>query len=144
MPSWPGGPCPACGEEMPENLIHCQNCRALLNPELESDSVEIPPFIPLQEIEAMIDLEPTGVFVGCPHCDCGLRISLKYAGERVACKHCNQPFKFDPVDPALSLQAYFTNCPHCTEELRIAPKYLGMKLACKHCEGKIRFVEHGS
>src|SRR5690606_13840844 len=86
-----------CGEHMPENLIHCQNCRALLNPELEADSVEIPAFIPLQEIEAVIDLEPAGLFVGCPHCDRELRIGRKYIGERVACKYCSGAFVFDPA-----------------------------------------------
>ena len=34
MPPWPGGPCPACGDEMPEKLIHCRNCRTLLNSDL--------------------------------------------------------------------------------------------------------------
>ena len=38
MPAWPGGPCPNCGEDMPPNMVHCRECRTLLNPELERDS----------------------------------------------------------------------------------------------------------
>ena len=53
MPPWPGGPCPSCGEEMPERLIHCRTCRTLLNTDLDPDSVEIPAFVPLQEIETV-------------------------------------------------------------------------------------------
>ena len=60
MPAWPGGPCPECGEVMPENLVHCQNCRALMNPDLKTDSVEIPEFIPLQEIGSMVEVKPKG------------------------------------------------------------------------------------
>ena len=141
MPAWPGGPCPHCGEAMPENLIHCQNCRALLNSDLDPDSVEIPTFIPLREIATMIDVEPVGLYVGCPTCRRELRVHAKYAGQRVACKHCNNGFLLDPGGAEAAVQAFYTSCPHCSEELRIAPKYVDQKLACKHCGGRLRFVE---
>ena len=52
---------------MPANLVHCQTCRAILNEDLESDSIEIPRYIPLQEIATMIEVDPLGYYVGCPH-----------------------------------------------------------------------------
>ncbi len=52
MPAWPGGACPDCGDHMPANLITCQTCRALLNSELKVSFVDIPEFIPLQEVSA--------------------------------------------------------------------------------------------
>lgn len=140
MPAWPGGPCPACGEEMPPQLIHCQSCRALLNPELESDSVEIPAFVPLQEISAMVEIELDGYYVLCPACRRELRINRKYVGKKVACKHCNAPFALDLAQGAVTLKAFYASCPHCRQELRAAPKYLGEKVVCKHCGGHIHFV----
>lgn len=130
-----------CGDEMPENMIHCRTCRALLNPDLEPDTVEIPPFIPLQEIESMIDAEAAGYYVGCPSCERELRINRKYLGERVQCKFCSAPFLFDLHLPRLVVPAFYVDCPHCGEELRVASKYGGAKVACKHCAGKIHLVE---
>lgn len=144
MPAWPGGPCPQCGEDMPENVIHCRTCRTLLNSDLQPDTIEIPPFIPLQEIEAMVDAEPLGYYVGCPSCDQELRISRKYLGQRVQCKFCSAPFMFDLRLPRLSVPAFYVNCPHCREELRVASKYAGAKVACKHCAGKIQLVERAA
>lgn len=140
MPNWPGGECPGCGELMPANLIHCQVCRALLNPELESDSVEIPAFIPLREIETMSTVELTGYYIGCPACDRELRIHRKYVGQTVACKHCNGQFPFEIADQQIRVAAFYSACPHCSEELRAHTKYLGARVACKHCEGKIEFA----
>ena len=140
MPAWPGGPCPQCGENMPENLIHCQNCRALLNDSLEMDSVEIRAFIPLQEIASMVEIKPKGYYVQCPHCTQELRINAKYAGQRVQCKICHAHYNLVLDSPQLTVKAFFADCPHCREELRVAYKYLGHKVACKHCEGKIHFV----
>jgi len=82
MPPWPGGPCPVCGDVMPERLIHCRNCRAMLNSDLESDTIEIPAFIPLQEIASHVELDVRGYFVPCSSCERELRINAKYAGKR--------------------------------------------------------------
>ncbi len=140
MPNWPGGPCPVCGEFMPENLIHCQVCRALLNEKLDKSSVEIPAFIPLQEIETMSNLHPDGYHIGCPHCEEELRIHRKYEDQQVQCKFCKGAFKLQLSNRLITLKAFYATCPQCSEELRIAPKYVGMKVACKHCGGKIQFV----
>lgn len=144
MPAWPGGPCPQCGEDMPENLIHCYNCRSLLNPDLQPDSVEVPKFIPLREIATMIEVEPVGLYVTCPACHKELRIHGKYVGQRVACKHCSKAFVLEPDRNGVEIAGLYTQCPHCSEELRIARKYLGQKVACKHCGGHIHFVEHAA
>lgn len=135
MNAWPGGPCPQCGEEMPERLIHCQTCRALLNPELQADSVQIPEFIPLQEIETMVDLVPRGNYIRCGKCSKELRIHNKYMGQKVQCKFCSSPFIYDK---AIERIATYGVCPHCKEEIRAAMKYVGMRVACKHCDGKIQ------
>lgn len=142
MPTWPGGPCPECGEDMPGNLVHCRTCRALLNTDLVADSVEIPEFIPLPEIEAMVEVELMGYYLACPHCKRELRVNAKYLDEKVQCKFCDSQFTMDFSNPKLSMEAFYCTCPHCQEELRAAPKYMGMKVACKHCGGKIHFVEH--
>ena len=144
MPAWPGGPCPQCGEEMPPALVRCRTCRALLNPDLECDSVEIPEFVPLPEIAAMIEVEPAGFFILCPNCRQELRINRKYSGQRVQCKHCSAPFIFDPSVSVPDVTAFYAECPYCQQELRAAHKYLGAKVACKHCGGHIHFVEQAT
>ena len=125
---------------MPENLVHCQKCRTLLNPELEFDSVEIPEFIPLQEIESMVEVEPNGYYVACPICERELRINSKYVGSDVACNFCHGKFRLDLSNPVINLAAFYSECPHCQQELRAAVKYLGMQVACKNCSGKIHLV----
>jgi len=140
MPVWTGGACPQCGEHMPENLIHCQNCRALLNLDLESGVVEVPEFIPLQEITTMVEVEMAGYYVACPNCTRELRINRKYSGERVQCKFCSGQFVLDLSNPKVKVNAFYTACPHCSDELRAAPKYMGTKVACKHCGGKLHLV----
>ncbi|MCH8828198.1 MAG: hypothetical protein IID45_01335 [Planctomycetes bacterium] len=140
MPAWPGGGCPQCGEFMPEKLIHCQNCRALLNSDLESDSVEIPEFIPLKEIATMVDVELNGYYIGCPICQKELRIHRKYVGKEVQCKHCAGQFPFVLTDSRIRTVAFYAQCPHCSKELRAQTKYLGAKVACKHCSGKIQLI----
>lgn len=135
MPAWPGGPCPQCGDDMPENLIHCQTCRALLNDELKADSVQIPEFIPLQEIEDMVQLNLNGNYITCGACDKELRIHNKYIGQRVQCRFCQHAFTYDEK---VEVKAMYGRCPHCEEEVRAALKYSGMKVACKHCGGKIQ------
>ncbi len=140
MPAWPGGPCPDCGEYMPENLIHCQSCRALLNSELDADSVEIPVFVPLREIVAMVEVELRGYYVGCPECDRELRVNRKYAGTHVKCKFCNGSFLLDLDSPVLQKVAFYADCPHCKKELRAAMKYVGARVACKMCNGQIHFL----
>jgi len=138
MPAWPGGPCPVCGEDMPERMVHCRNCRAMLNTDLESDSIEIPAFVPLQEIASYISLPIRGYFIPCPSCQRELRINEKYAGKKVSCKHCESTFRFDPNAQVKGepLQVY-VYCPHCDERLRVARRYLGAKVACKSCKGEL-------
>ncbi len=68
---------------MPAKQVHCRECRQLLNPELSLSSVEIPAFVPLQELEAIVDVVPKGVFTPCPKCSQELRIAHKYLGNRV-------------------------------------------------------------
>ncbi len=120
---------------MPENLIHCMTCRALLNVELKADSVAIPEFIPLTEIESMVQLVLSGNYVVCSSCDKELRIHNKYIGQHVLCKFCQTPFTYDEK---IEVRAMYGKCPHCAEEVRAALKYSGMKVACKHCDGKIQ------
>lgn len=141
MPAWPGGPCPGCGDDMPANLVHCQKCRALLNPELESDTVEIPAFLPLQEISAMVEVEPAGFYINCPACTRELKIASKYAGRKVQCRHCTKPFRFRPQKTDESHVGFYCKCPHCTEQLRVAIKYLGQKVACRQCQGHLHLLK---
>lgn len=142
MPAWPGGPCPNCGEYMPPKMIHCMSCRVLLNEDLDPDSVEVPQFEPLQEIDAMIDVQPAGFFVGCPHCQRELRIAGKYRGEKVQCRFCDGRFTLDFSTPDVTLIAIYAQCPHCEQELRAREKYLDTKVACKHCGGKIHLLNN--
>jgi hypothetical protein len=109
---------------MPAALVHCFNCRTLLNPDLQEDSVEIPAFVPLEEIEAMSEVEAAGYYVGCPKCHQELRVARKYVGQRVQCKFCKVPFALDLSDRAAQVQAFFAECPECHEELRAAAKYM--------------------
>ena len=124
---------------MPEMLIHCQNCRALLNLELDADSVEIPEFIPLQEIDSMAEITPAGHYIQCTRCCKELRINRKYIGQKVQCKFCDASFDYQ-TDGNIRTVAMYSKCPHCSEEIRAAVKYLGMKVACKHCGGKIELL----
>jgi len=137
MPAWPGGPCPRCGDDMPANVVHCQTCRELLNSDLTEDSVHIPVFQPLAEIESVIEVTPTGFYSACDHCGRELRLHRKYLGLKVSCKHCDKPL----VPNAASAVAFYADCPYCGEELKNRPKYIGQKVACKHCEGHIHFVD---
>jgi uncharacterized protein (DUF983 family) len=140
MPAWPGGPCPQCGDEMPENLIHCQNCRALLNDDLQADSVEIPEFIPLAEIQCLVEVKAKGYYVLCPHCQEELRVHAKYLGLRVRCKFCQADYDLKLGSRELTVKAFYADCPECEEELRVSQKYMGQKVACKLCQARIHFV----
>lgn len=126
---------------MPPALVHCQICRALLNTDFQPDSIEIPEFRPLEEIEALVDVAPRGYYVACPSCQQELRIAGKYLGKRVQCKICRNAFLLDTGSGAVAVNAFFAKCPHCNEELRSALKYLGMKVLCKRCQGHIQFVD---
>ena len=143
MPPWPGGPCPECGEEMPEKLIHCRNCRTLLNSDLDPDSVEIPEFVPLQEIEAVVELSLRGYYVHCPHCSRELRVNRKFLGKKVTCKQCAGHFvlNFDEGPNRIEKVGVYVYCPHCSDRLRMSSKYLGVKVACKACSGRLMAVE---
>ena len=137
MPSWPGGLCPHCREFMPKNLIHCQNCRTLLNQDLKTGSVEVPKFIPLREISSMLEIEPSGVYVDCPQCRQELHINRKYFSLHVECKFCRKEFFLNLSEEGLHFVAFYITCPHCTQELRIAAKYMGRKVSCKLCGGHL-------
>lgn len=143
MPPWPGGPCPECGEVMPERMIHCRNCRALLNTDLEADSVEIPAFVPLQEIESYVELPARGFYVNCPHCSRELRVNRKFVGKQVTCKHCGGEFALDFKNGSRKIEriALYVYCPHCSEQLRMSFKYAGAKVSCKSCSGRLVAVE---
>lgn len=139
MPAWPGGPCPACGEDMPALVVHCRSCRQLLNDDLEEDTVVEPAFMPLKEIAAVASVDPEGVYDDCPACGRELRINLKYAGQVVRCKHCRAGFTLSSqVAPVAGRRAYYADCPHCRRELRVGAKYWGSQVACKFCGGQLR------
>lgn len=145
MPPWPGGPCPVCGEDMPERLIHCRNCRAMLNSDFESDSIEIPAFVPLKEIAAHVTLPIRGYYIPCPSCQRELRINKQFVGRKVTCKHCQAGFRFRVDDPAVSSKlALYVYCPHCNERLRMSQKYLDVRIACKACKGELIVSESDS
>ncbi len=141
MPAWPGGPCPQCGDDMPQNMIHCRTCRQLLNLELEKDSVEVPTFFPLQEVESVVEITPVGLFVECTKCHQELKINRKYLGQRVQCKFCSADFKLDPTSNAVMGADSYSQCPHCQEQLRYSSKYVGSKVACRFCGGKVHIVK---
>lgn len=126
---------------MPPNLVHCQECRALLNESLEFETAEIPTFVPLQEIGTMHDAEPRGHYCLCPSCSKELRINRKYVGVQVQCKHCSAPFLFSLTDPKVQVPAHFFECPHCAKEIRASAKYVGTTVACKFCSGHIHLME---
>lgn len=140
MPPWPGGPCPTCGEDMPQNMVRCRKCRTLLNSDLDPDSVEIPAFVPLQEIESFQAVNPVGCYLLCPHCDSELRMSIKYVGAGVSCNHCKGTFKIDPINESTRPRGFYCDCPQCKQRLRLSRKYLDVKVACKFCSCKIKLV----
>jgi len=143
MPPWPGGPCPECGEVMPERIIHCRNCRTLLNTDLDPDSVEVPEFVPLQEIENIVELPVRGYYVLCPHCTRELRVNRKFVGKQVSCRQCTGDFMLDFGDVSTKVEkvGIYVYCPHCNERLRMSGKYVGIKVACKSCSGRLMAVE---
>lgn len=133
--AWKGGPCPECGEDVPANVVHCIKCRKLLNSELKEDSVEIPAYVPLPELEEMKNAKARGHYVRCSGCGEELRINSKYVGATVQCRHCNHTFNYnDEVEQI----AMYTNCPHCSDEIRASMKYSGQQVACRLCKGAIQ------
>ena len=140
MPPWPGGPCPTCGDEMPERLIHCRTCRTLLNTDLEPDSVEIPEFVPLQEIEPVPELPVRGYYITCPACTRELRVKRDLIGEKVTCKHCHGGFLLNFANGAVAVHGVYVRCPQCEERLRMALKYIGVKVACKGCSTRLKVL----
>jgi hypothetical protein len=143
MASWTGGECPQCGEWMPPNMVHCRECRQLLNPELARSSVEIPAFQPLQELDSLAEVAPAGIYCPCPKCAKELKIAQKYVGLRVQCKFCQHGFLLDPHGPIVRQADAYTGCPHCRQQLRFDPKYLGLKVACRFCGGKLQMLAPG-
>jgi uncharacterized protein (DUF983 family) len=129
---------------MPENIVHCRTCRELLNSDLEHDTVEIPAFVPLQEIASVIELAPRGYYLACPSCSKELRVNAKYIGQRVTCKNCDSTFKLDFDEPNVRKLGFYADCPHCQQRIRMAAKYNGVKVACKHCSGHLIISEPAS
>jgi uncharacterized protein (DUF983 family) len=128
---------------MPERLIHCRNCRTLLNTDLEPDSVEIPEFVPLQEIDSFVELPIRGYYVQCPHCSRELRVNKKFAGKKVSCKQCGGDFvlDFEKGERTLHKIGIYVYCPHCSDRLRMSSKYVGVKVSCKSCSGRLMAVD---
>ena len=144
MPAWPGGPCPECGEEMPARVIHCRNCRQLLNEDLDDDTIPEPVFVPLREISDVPQVEPRGVYEDCQACGRELKISRRFAGSIVRCKFCGAGFSVTKhLNPKSGRNAYYTDCPHCNETLRVGTKYLGHRVCCKHCQGELQIELDG-
>lgn len=132
--AWKGGPCPECGEDVPANVVHCIKCRRLLNSELTEDSVEVPAYIPLPELQEMKTAKARGHYVRCNGCSEELRINAKYVGATVQCRHCEHTFSYNGQVEQIAL---YTNCPHCSDEIRASMKYSGQKVACRFCKGAI-------
>jgi len=122
-------------------MIHCRECRQLLNPELTKSSVEMPTFEPLRELDCMAEVEHAGFYCECPKCQRELKIAKKYLGERVQCKHCQAALLLDPMSPLILKADVYAKCPHCTQQLRFDPKYMGMKVACRFCQGKLQILK---
>ncbi|MCA8986739.1 MAG: hypothetical protein KDA78_03815 [Planctomycetaceae bacterium] len=157
MPAWPGGPCPDCGDDMPPNLVTCQTCRALLNPDLEMNFVEIPEFIPLEEISeeemnkedvsssgnsestsTQVPLvEARGVYVYCSGCRSPLKVPTNFLGKNVSCKHCSGSLVISILPGLTNVQAAYVDCPHCNERIKAARQFLNRNVACKHCNGAL-------
>ena len=126
---------------MPANLIRCVNCRTLLNEDLELDSVEIPPFRPLKEIESYIEAKPRGYYVGCPNCHKQLRINAQYVGKKLNCKKCHKTFKLNLSDPNVKNLGFYLDCPKCEERLKVSQKYAGQRVICKFCSSMLQFID---
>jgi hypothetical protein len=141
MPAWPGGPCPECGDQMPARLIRCATCRALLNSELVPREIEYPDFVPLREVLAVVDAPVKGDFIKCPQCTRELRISLKFRGKKVSCRHCSHAFRLQIGTPEVTRLGVYAPCPHCKQELRASERYISMNVSCKFCNGAIRIVD---
>jgi uncharacterized protein (DUF983 family) len=124
-------------------MIHCRECRQLLNLELARSSVEVPEFIPLQELDSMAEITPSGLYLPCPKCQQDLKINRKYLGQRIQCKFCQAEFRLDPTSPAVRQADVYSRCPHCQQQIRFDPKYLGMKVACRFCGGKLTILQPG-
>lgn len=120
---------------MPANVVHCISCRALLNSVLSEDTVEIPEFVPLPEIQEMKSAKARGHYIRCSGCGEELRINGKYLGANVQCRHCDHAFAYESTADRLAM---YCHCPHCSEELRASMKYVGQAVACRFCDGPIQ------
>ena len=137
--AWPGGPCPKCGDDMPANVVHCMTCRHMLNSALSDDTIEVPQFVPLQEID--LTEKPAvsrGHYIRCEGCGEELRINAKYLGAAVQCRHCEHTFKYTPEAEKIAMYA---DCPHCDKEIRAGMKYVGYSVACRFCNGPLKLED---
>jgi hypothetical protein len=122
---------------MPAKMVRCRKCRTLLNTDLDPDSVEIPQFVPLQELDSYQVIQPIGCYLLCPHCDTELRVGVKYIGQGVACNHCKGVFKIDPASDVSGPRGFYCDCPQCKQRLRLSKKYIDIKVSCKFCGCKV-------
>lgn len=137
MPAWPGGPCPKCGVDVPAMMVRCRDCRVMLNTDLEEDTVEVPTFEPLKELDEYADAPCRGLYIECGGCRKELRINRKYLGTSARCKLCNSSLDLTKDEPDGMIGGYL-DCPLCDQELKVASKYFGRTVACRFCEGRIR------
>lgn len=158
MAAWPGGNCPDCGDFMPPNLITCQTCRAMLNSELKVSVVDIPDFIPLQELDEcdleksdtaiiaqsskpvglqVLLIEPRGVYYKCPGCNQELKIPKQFMGAKVQCNHCSHNFQMDLQNEPARVAATYVDCPYCQQRIRASKKMNNHNVQCLHCQGAL-------
>jgi len=113
----------------------------MLNDELELDSVEIPPFMPLPELETLAKVPPRGYYIGCPHCRKKLRINKQYLNKKLNCKKCHETFTFKLSNSKIKKLGFYLDCPSCEERLKVPQKYAGQKVRCKRCETNIQLID---
>ena len=156
MSAWPGGACPDCGDFMPPNLITCQTCRAMLNSDLKLNIVDVPDFIPLQEIDPcdlddsdtaiipadppaaklkVLQIEARGIYFLCAGCHQELKIPKQFMKSKIQCKHCSHDFKIKLQDDINRIVATYVNCPHCEQRIRASKNLTNRNIQCEHCHG---------
>jgi len=157
MAAWPGGNCPDCGDFMPPNLITCQTCRAMLNPDLKVSFVDVPDFIPLKEIEpdeledsgsAIIEspekvglqvllIEPKGIFYRCPGCNEELKVPGQFLKSNVQCNRCSHSFRMNLKENFDRIAATYVDCPYCKNRIRSSVEMNNCNVQCVHCQGAL-------
>ncbi|MDA1015218.1 MAG: STAS domain-containing protein, partial [Planctomycetota bacterium] len=135
MPAWPGGPCPKCGVDMPENQIRCSDCRTLLNTDLQVKEIAAASFSPLGELQSVAEFAPRSFSLNCPSCDGRIRLPASSRRRDVCCELCQHEFRFELTH--VRFTEITGNCPHCRVAQSISPNDLGETVACDKCGGRI-------